>query len=404
MTTVSLARDRDWWRWSAAVGLVRIPPAMATLTLAFAGRYVADSYAVGAALGACFALGEAVSAPWRGKVLDDCTARERTTRMTRALLVSAAVFLALACAVWLKLPLVVLFALTAACAVLPAGLPGGYRALLTGMLDPARLRAAFGWDAAVLEVEWFLAPLLLTLVLLTGQPALAMVVMAVCALGAAAITRRMGDVGSAPAEPAAPAGRGAWKSPAAWPTYLTSVLLGVAEGGLVAVLPALLVVLSAQAAMAGVFAAALSVGSFLGGVLLAVSASRLRGRAVDRADVALVLMGLLLFPAALVPTAPWLLIPLVAGGLFIAPVNALRSEALENALPLRLRSEGFSIQYGAHGLGVAAGSLLVATLVTTNPKLALAVVAGVPALVAAASLAVRLTPSVRRRVVPVASE
>lgn len=397
MTTVSLARDRNWWRWSAAVGLVRMPPAMATLTLAFAGHHVTGSYATGAALGACFALGEAGSAPWRGRALDKCAPQDRITLMTRALLASAVTFLALACAVWLKLPLVVLFGLTLLAAVLPAGLPGGYRALLTGMLDPVRLRAAFSWDAAVLEVEWFTAPLLLTVVLLAGEPALALVVMAGCVVGSAVITRRLsGSALTAEVSTEQTAGsERAWTSRAAWPTYLTSAMLGVAEGGLVAVLPALLVALSTSSAMAGVYAAALSVGSFVGGVALATLAGRLRGHAGTQADLALLLMGLLLLPAVAVPTAPWLLLPLLTAGLFIAPVNALRSEALENALPLRLRSEGFSIQYGAHGLGVATGSLIVAVLVSSSSQAALAVVLGVPLLFTAASLMVRFFTGVR---------
>lgn len=86
----------------AVVGLVRMPPAMAALALAFVGVHVTGSYGIGAALAACYALGEAVSAPWRGRSLDRCAPRLGITRMIWALLGSAATLLMLAWAVWGK--------------------------------------------------------------------------------------------------------------------------------------------------------------------------------------------------------------------------------------------------------------------------------------------------------------
>jgi hypothetical protein len=372
-----------------------MPPAMAALALAFAGVHVTGSYGIGAALAACYALGEAVSAPWRGRSLDNCAPRTGIARMTWALLGSAATLSTLAWAVWGRWPVAWLFALTAVAAILPSGLPGGFRAMLTGLLDPVRLRIAFSWDAAILEAEWFLAPLVVSAVLLAGQPALALAAMAGCALAGAAMTRRLAGVtpenGPPPAtlSPGTDEARRAWRSPAAWPTYLTSLNLGLAEGGLIAVLPALLLSLGTSSTIAGVFAAAISAGSFLGGVLLAALTNRLVGRASIQADIALVLMGLFLLPAIALSSAPWLVGPLVAGGLFIAPVNALRSQALERALPMDSRSEGFSIQYAAHGLGVALGSFLVAILVSTNPQTALAAILLVPITLAVVSLTIQ---------------
>ncbi|WP_409494301.1 hypothetical protein [Amycolatopsis sp. cmx-11-12] len=370
MKKESLAGNRNWWHWSAAVGLVRMPPAMAALALAFAGVHVTGSYGIGAALAACYALGEAVSAPWRGRSVDNCAPRTGIARMTWALLGSAATLSTLAWAVWGRWPVAWLFALTAVAAILPSGLPGGFRAMLTGLLDPVRLRIAFRWDAAILEAEWFLAPLAVSAVLLAGTPALALAAMAGCALAGAATTRRLAVVtpenGPPPAalSPGIDAARRAWRSPAAWPTYLN---LGLAEGVLIAVLPALLLSLGTSSTITGVFAVASSAGSFPGGVLLAALMNRLVGQSSIQADIALVLMGLFLFPAIALSSAPWLVGPAGSRGLFIAPVNALRSQALERALPMDSCSEGFSIQYAAHGLGVALGSFLVAILVSTNP-------------------------------------
>ncbi len=50
------------------------------------------------------------------------------------------------------------------------------------------------------------------------------------------------------------------------------------------------------------------------------------------------------------------------------------------ALPSRMRSEGYSTQYGANGLGVAAGSGLIAGLVDISPR---AIIAALAALAAA---------------------
>ncbi|MDQ1740017.1 MAG: hypothetical protein QOE53_1669 [Pseudonocardiales bacterium] len=80
------------------------------------------------------------------------------------------------------------------------------------------------------------------------------------------------------------------------------------------------------------------------------------------------------------------MLPVLAGGLFIAPVNALRGKALEQALPVPLRSEGFSIQYGGNGVGVAVGSALVAAVVTHSASLAMFLVLAVAAATCTTSL------------------
>jgi len=130
----------------------------------------------------------------------------------------------------------------------------------------------------------------------------------------------------------------------------------------------------------------LAIGSMLGGALLAGVESRLPGEPGRQADLAMVLLCVLLAPAVLVPSGRWLVLPMLAGGLFIAPVNALRGKALEQALPPALRSEGFSIQYGANGIGVALGSAIVAATVAGSAVLAVGLVLGLPALLCLGSL------------------
>jgi len=148
-----------------------MPAAMAALALVFLGNHAADSYAAGAILGGSYALGEAAFAPWRGRVLDRGPGAGVHRELSVALLGSAAVLFALALLGQARAPLNLLVAFAVAAAALPAGVPGGYRALLTEILDEETLLVAFSWDAVLLEIEWLIAPALVTAALLTSQPA-----------------------------------------------------------------------------------------------------------------------------------------------------------------------------------------------------------------------------------------
>ena len=414
----ALARNEVWWRWTAAVGCARLPPAMAPLASVFAGREVSGSYAFGALLAGTYALCESLGAPWRGRALDRCPPALRGVRMRRALLVSGASLAGIAAAVWTHQHPWVLVLLTALAAISTSGVPGGYRALLTELVEPSQMLPALSWDATLLEVEWLIGPVLVTAALASGQPAVAYLVMACWALSGALLTAIVPTGGVRPEKPPAgpaplggevPATRpstaavsamravepaspvpnpehGAWRHPAGWPSYLTSGALGTAEGGFITALPALLLALQASAASAGLFAALLALASMIGGVGLSLLQARLGAEPGPLADWALLLMCALLLPAVLAPSVYWLVLPVLAGGLFIAPVNALRSKALEQALPVSLRGEGFSIQYGANGIGTALGSGLIAALVMHSIDLALVVVLVIPALVSAGSL------------------
>ncbi len=111
-----------------------------------------------------------------------------------------------------------LLVLTAAAAALPAGVPGGYRALLAELLDATALSRAFSWDAAALEIEWLLAPLLVSAALLTGQPAAAVLAMAGWALLAARITGLLPLASAATPLSADQQREGEGRQPAAWPS------------------------------------------------------------------------------------------------------------------------------------------------------------------------------------------
>lgn len=388
MTTASasLLRNRVWWQWSAAAGVTRLPPAMAPLASIFAGWEITRSYAFGALLAGCYALCESLAAPRLGRALDRCPPARRASRMRTALLLAGASLTGLALAVQASSPPWLLVLLTMLAALSSSGVPGGYRALLTELVSPAELLTALSWDATLLEVEWLMGPILVSLTVASGRPALAYLVMAGCAYGGALLTFLVPADNQRAAVEVVEATRGAWQHRASWPSYLTSGALGTAEGGFVAALPALLISLHGHASAAGLFAAVLALASMIGGIGLSLLQTRLAGEPGRLADWTLLLMCGLLAPAALVPSAFWLVLPVLAGGLFIAPVNALRSKALEQALPVSLRSEGFSVQYAANGVGVALGSALVALAVTRSADFAVVLVLAIPALLSAASL------------------
>ncbi|HEX8095765.1 MFS transporter [Jatrophihabitans sp.] len=384
----SLLRNSRWWQWSAAVGLTRLPPAMAPLASIFAGRETSGSYAFGALLAGSYALCESLGAPRLGRALDRCPPDSRAGRMRSALVLSGTSLTGLAVAVYAAAPSWLLVLLTMLAAFSSSGVPGGYRAMLTELVSPAQLLTALSWDATLLEAEWLIGPILVALTLAGGQPAVAYLVMAGCAIGAALLSYL---VPSTPERPAAERSdaRGAWRHRASWPCYLTSGTLGTAEGGFIAALPALLTSLHGHASAAGLFAALLGLASMIGGVGLSVLQSRLVGGPGRLADWSLLIMCASLGSATLVPSVYWLVVPVLAGGLFIAPVNALRGQALEQTLPAALRSEGFSFQYGAYGVGAAAGSALVALVVASSAHIAVVLVLAIPALLSAASLALQ---------------
>jgi hypothetical protein len=382
MAVTNIPRNATWWRWTAAAGAARMPGAMALLGLVCLGRGATGSYAVGAAMAAVYALSEALSAPWRGRALDRLSPHARRAAISRSLRASALALSLLAGAGYFHAPSPVLLVLAALAAAVPAGVPGGYRALLAELLDEPALPAAFSWDAAILEIEWLLAPLLVSAALLSGQPSAAVLVMAGFALGAAWATQLLPPSLEEPAEHRTNQ-VGAWRQLQAWPSFVTSLSLGIAEGGLIAVLPALLIDLGNPAPFAGAVAAVIAASSALGGAALGALGHRLPGAPGVQADWALVSMCLLMLPAGLATTMSHLVILLACGGAFIAPVNALRAQALQSALPRDQHSEGFSIQNGANGIGVAIGAAIAAALgpfpasaLTTSLLVALLAVAG----------------------------
>jgi len=330
----ALIRRPLWRRWAAASGLSRLPVAMVPLAFVLAGQYATGSFAAGALLVSVHALSEAVAAPWGGRLLDR---REVRGGLQQALVVAAGALALLAGAVSLHAPLPLLLLLAAAVGAIPAGAPGGYRALLPHIVPHAALDTAYALDASLLEVEWMIAPVLVAVAVLLHTPIAAVLLMASAAILAAAAT---GTLPRLAAQATGVARRALWRDRRAVPVYALMAALSVGIGAMEAGLPALLVSLGAPAATAGLLLGVLAVASATGGLVYGVRVDRWPGTPARRAPLLLALLGLLLLPLSIVPTAPLAALVLALAGLLPRPWSAFAPVSFSRSCPPRNGRKG----------------------------------------------------------------
>lgn len=356
LSAALVLRSPAWWQWTTAVGLARLPIAMVPVAFVLAGYAATGSFANGALLASVHALSETLLAPWFGHRLDRQEARSGIQRMLLGQAISLVFFAVL---VSLHAPIIMLVLAAAIVGGLPSGLFGGFRAFLPHILSPDCLEAGFTLDATLLEIEWLLAPLLVSLSVLLGSPIFALFIMGACAVLSALVSWKLPRVPPAPVVLQTRTSLKIQWSPALG-VYILSGVMGLAEGTTVICLSPLMPQLGASVALAGVLAAILSFGSILGGLLYGIFLGRWPGRPRQRANVLLTMLGALLLPLLLVRSV--LLASLFIGlaGLVVAPLNALRSQVLQEVIPPARRSMSFSVLYAAMGLGVGGGSLFAA--------------------------------------------
>jgi predicted MFS family arabinose efflux permease len=370
-----------WRRWFLAATCARLAGTMAVMSLVFSGRWATGQYADGAFLAMAYGVGAAVGAPFRGQALD----RQRLPRgLVRALLVQAGLLALLTSAVALRLPLPVLLVLTALAAVMPAGVPGAFRALLGRVVPPERQEAAFALDAVLLEVAWILGPALASGIAASAPAVLSLALMVLIALLAAAFSRSLPVQ-----EPAPDAGPvrfpSAWREPGVTPTLLLGAVVGISWGAVEAGMPARLVELGARGELWGAMVMLLSTTSIVGGLVYAQLARPARSTEVVRARVQafLALWGLLLLPLLWTQSVWGIAAWIAAAGLVLAPLTAVVTYLLQRTLPERQQVEGFSLYYAAFALGMGVGSGLAGLLLARGlPRGVLLLSAGVPLLAA----------------------
>ncbi|WP_224247514.1 MFS transporter [Hyalangium gracile] len=373
-----LWRDGRWLRWVLAVTFVRLCGTMMPFALLLAGETALGSFSAGAWMTSAYSAGAALAAPFRGRDMDRRRLPE-AMRVPLLLLATLCVAVSLACAA--RAPLPVLLGLSLLLGVIPAGVAGGYRALLPSLLPPRMLEPAFSIDAVLTEVAWIGGPPLVGLLALVHS-SLTLGLITVCALVAVLANRRLPSREPPPASDAPVRGLSLGPFLKGLPplVFVGAIVTGVSWGAVDTALPARLVQLGSRAELWGALAALVSVTSAIGGLLytsLAKPASA--GEALGRALLFLALWSGFLMPLwfsqGLASTAVWL----GAAGFFLAPLVGLITFLLQQTLPATRQAEGFAVYGSCWSLGIGAGSALTAVLLEhSSARMALLLSGAVP--------------------------
>jgi MFS family permease len=350
-----LLASAAWRRLTLTSGFQRLSVAMAPLALVLAGHGAVGSFRVGALMASAYTLADGIASPWSGRLMDRVELRRG---ISVELGLAAVILAALAGLIAGRAPALVLIALSGLAGAAPAGVMGGLRAYLQRIVPGDLRERAFALDATLLELEWMFAPALVALTGFLGAPVLAVVLMALAAFGALGGTRLL--------SPQRPSGRvagagGAWRSPKALPIYFLSAVMGYAEGTINIALAPLMPAVGSRPATAGLLIALLSLASAAGGFAYGALAGHLPGTTDRRANTVLLALGLATILIAVAPSLLLLAAAVAASGLWLAPLNTLRTLILGRLLPASQLSEGFStlsaamvIGYGASGIATSA--------------------------------------------------
>ncbi|MEV0388555.1 hypothetical protein [Nonomuraea sp. NPDC050643] len=377
---LSLLRRSSFWLWSLTAQLARSPVLMAALAFTGLTASTVDSAKTGGVLVSSFMLSQVVFAGPVGRLLDrGGGAGAGAAAAFAAVGAAMLVVLGLAGAAGAGLPLLaVLCALSGA---LLAGLPGAVRHRLSSAVPSGLLERALSIDATMVEMTVAAAPLVVAAALLLG-PSAGVHAMAVAAAASAVLLfLNRADIGnpqeSTPA--GGPGGTGLWTLPTiAW--FTVSFAFGQALGTIETAALALAQQLRAGPLGAGGIIATLAVSGAAAGLAYAGLARRLKGGSAARAAPLLVVVAVMIVVASLATDWIVLLGAVVLVGVATAPLNAIRSFALESLLPAGRRQEGFSWLYTFNGLGFAVGGVLLAAF-PVRVALALPMLSALAALV-----------------------
>ena len=139
-----------WRRWVLAVTFTRLCGTMMPFALLLAGEAALGSFSAGAWMTSVHSVGAALAAPFRGRAMDR---RRLPDAMQAPLLLLALLSAGVAVASAARAPLPVLLGLSLLLGVIPAGVGGGYRALLPTFLPPNRMAPAFAIDAVLISED-----------------------------------------------------------------------------------------------------------------------------------------------------------------------------------------------------------------------------------------------------------
>lgn len=353
---------RAWRRWTLASFLARLPISMGVLGLILAGEHATGSIATGAHLAGAMMFTAGLLGPWRGARMDR---REMRRALQESSLVLAAAFAALAVAVAVKAPTVLLFVPAVGAGVGLAGMWGGFRALLLVVVTPDQLRQAHYVESLMVEVTYLLGPLAIGVI-----AALTNVVVGIAAMAAFALSAAVALKGVALLEPRYVQREGApWRNPAIAVIYGFAFCLGFGFGSIESNVAARMEPYGLDPDRAGVFLALLGLGSCIGGIVVSIRPLR----SSDPARLAALLMfafAAMVVPSALAGDAPMFAITLLFASVALVPLNGLGAAELEHRMRPGQRAEAFSWFIAATMMGGGIGSALSGTLAREiDPKI-----------------------------------
>ncbi|WP_411072441.1 MFS transporter [Streptomyces sp. cmx-4-25] len=389
-----LLAHKPYWVWTLIVQLVNAPALMAAM--AFAGLTAAGTGSAkdGGVMVASLILADVASSGLIGKVAD------RTPGRTVPVFSAALAALGLASvapAAALDAPLPVLCVL---CAVADIGLGGLTRTLLNSAVPERLLERGLAVNATVMEFLVVGAPLIAGAALLVvGWTGGVLAMAAGCAVLALLLAFSRGA--SRPARERTAEGAededealDELREPLWNLGFIAWVAVGVAFGHTLGAIETAALPLAQTVGSgtfgAGTIIAVLAGSSVLAGVGYTALADRLPGGPAVRAGTLLAVVAVAVVGVGQAGGWPALTLVVIAAGLCTAPLNAIRSYAVERTIPEHRRSEGFGWLYttGARGFAVSGLGLTV---------LPLGVALTAPAVSCLVAVGLLVTAGVRRR-------
>ena len=357
----------SWRRWTVASLLSRLPYSMAILAFPLSGLRATGSFATGATLAGVMLVTGGMVALLSGTSFDHREVRRQLqVRCTAASVVMAA----MAVAVAVRSPLIVLFGLAAAEGALLGGVPAGFRTLLVVVVPRELLPRAHFFESMMYEAAFLIGPLLVSLVVLQSNVVVAVGLRALI-LGVAAVAlQRLPALGPEPRPRLK-------RRPPPRRIILLCLLplpVGTSFGMIESNIPARMPGLGLTTAAAGIFLTCLSAGSCIGGAF--VSWHPLRPRRYPYwATGLLAAFALSMLPGAFAPSPRIFGACLLVTSLMLVPLNGLGTAEIERRVKPDRRGQVFGIYLACAQIGGGAGSAANGQLLRVLPAARIPLVA-----------------------------
>lgn len=378
-----LIRNKKYIQWSLAIQLMRAPSLMTSLAFVIIGYYVTGGHTIGGLMVTAYTICLTFFAVPGGRLVDKMGV---TKGLLFLLIGSSVTFICLTIATSLKLPSVYLIVLAGISGAFLAGAPGGFRTLLSRIIHKKLIPSAIAIDATVIEVVVVTAPLVVAFVATLWEPgaALTMVVASLLSailaysLASDSEENKLENESNVTESFAAP--KRLWLNPRYIFWVLVSIAfghaLGTAETGAFPIAQSFGWSANTAALLIGIVA----VFSIISGLIYAAFENKLRFSKFSQACI--MLAALVLGCAGLYISESWVvLIPsLIVIGTFTAPLMIVRSQAVEDEIPIDRKSEGFSLITAAHSIGFGLSGVFLASF-TLKGMLIAGAVSGIVVLV-----------------------